>query len=117
MDERKYRQRGYMDSDRPDSRGPRPDGDRPKPQGPRPPIDITGPRLPRLVQAVTAARLAEHVVIQKYDVTILEAIAHVVEHFGQHTGQIMFVTKMLTGKDLGYYRHLKTTAAHAEKTP
>lgn len=51
--DRKYRQHGYMDSDR-DSRGPR--DDRPKPQGPRPPIDITGPRLPRLVQHVAAAR-------------------------------------------------------------
>ena len=51
--DRKYRQPGYMDSDRSDSRGFR--EDRPKP-GPRPPIDITGPRLPRLVQAVTAAR-------------------------------------------------------------
>ncbi len=55
--DRKYRQRGYQDSDRPESRGGRPNNDeRPKPQGPRPPIDITGPRLPRLVQAVTAAR-------------------------------------------------------------
>ena len=51
--DRKYRQHGYMDSDR-DNRGPRPDA--PKPQGPRPPIDVTGPRLPRLVQHVAAAR-------------------------------------------------------------
>jgi hypothetical protein len=51
--DRKYRQHGYMDSER-DSRGPR--DDRPKPQGPRPPIDVTGPRLPRLVQHVAAAR-------------------------------------------------------------
>src|SRR5579864_6081293 len=51
--DRKYRQHGYMDSDR-DGKGFR--EDRPKPQGPRPPIDITGPRLPRLVQHVAAAR-------------------------------------------------------------
>ena len=51
--DRKYRQHGYMDSDR-DGRGPR-DGS-PKPQGPRPPIDVTGPRLPRLVQHVAASR-------------------------------------------------------------
>lgn len=49
--DRKYRQRGYHDSDR---EFPRPD--RPKPQGPKLPIDVTGPRLPRLVQAVTASR-------------------------------------------------------------
>lgn len=52
-DDRKYKQRGYMDSDR-ESKGPRPD--RGKPSGPRPPIDVTGPRLPRLLQNVVAAR-------------------------------------------------------------
>jgi len=51
--DRKYRQNGYMDTDR-DSKGYR--DDRPKPQGPRLPIDITGPRLPRLVQHVAALR-------------------------------------------------------------
>jgi hypothetical protein len=53
--DRKYRQHGYMDSDRDNNnRGFR--EDRPKPQGPRPPIDVTGPRLPRLVQHVAASR-------------------------------------------------------------
>jgi hypothetical protein len=51
--DRKYRQPGYMDSERPE-RGPR--EDRSRPQGPRLPIDVTGPRLPRLVQAVAASR-------------------------------------------------------------
>src|SRR5262249_50919342 len=55
--ERKYRQRGYMDSGRESSQNGRPHHeDRPRPAGPRPPLDVTGPRLPRLVQAVTAAR-------------------------------------------------------------
>jgi hypothetical protein len=54
-DDRKYRQRGYMDSPNGDSRDRR-ISDRPKPSGPRPPIDITGPRLPRLLQNVVAAR-------------------------------------------------------------
>jgi hypothetical protein len=53
MDEdRRYRQRGYMDSGR-DSAGRKPE-DRPK--GPRPSLDVTGPRLPRLVQTVVASR-------------------------------------------------------------
>ncbi len=52
--DRKYRQHGYMDSDR-DGRNHRSE-ERPKPQGPRLPIDVTGPRLPRLVQHVAAAR-------------------------------------------------------------
>ena len=65
---------------------------------------------------VTAERLSQRVTIQKYDVTVLEAIYHVVEHFAMHTGQIVFATKMLTGADLGFYRHL-SGAAHHHRTP
>jgi hypothetical protein len=55
MDEdRKYRQRGYMDSDRGSNGGRR--EDRPRLSGPKLPLDVTGPRLPRLVQTVVAAR-------------------------------------------------------------
>jgi hypothetical protein len=52
--DRKYRQNGYMDTDRDSNKSFR--DDRPKPQGPRLPIDVTGPRLPRLVQHVAASR-------------------------------------------------------------
>lgn len=62
-------------------------------------------------------RLNERVAIQKYDMTVLEAIYHVVEHFSMHTGQIVFATKMLTGGDLGFYSHLRSAAAHGQKTP
>jgi hypothetical protein len=56
MDDRKYRQHGYQDSDRP-SNGERKEGQRPpRPSGPRTMQDPSGPRLPRLVQAVTASR-------------------------------------------------------------
>jgi hypothetical protein len=56
-DDRKYRQRGYMDSDRDRQSGVR-NGDHrpPKPSGPRTMQDPNGPRLPRLVQSVTASR-------------------------------------------------------------
>jgi uncharacterized damage-inducible protein DinB len=60
-----------------------------------------------IVRAVPAARLTERITPQGYDVTVLEAIAHVVEHFSQHTGQIILLTKILTGKDLAYYQHLR----------
>ena len=53
-DDRKYRQRGYMDTN--GAARDRQFTDRPKPSGPRPPIDVTGPRLPRLLQNVVAAR-------------------------------------------------------------
>jgi uncharacterized damage-inducible protein DinB len=66
---------------------------------------------------VTAERLAERIVVQNYETTVLGAIYHVVEHFSGHTGQIVFATKMLSGADLGFYRHLRTAAPHGEKTP
>lgn len=67
--------------------------------------------------AITPQRLLDRVTIQKYDVPVLEAIYHVVEHFSAHTGQILFATKMLTGSDLGFYAHLRTTDPHGHKTP
>ena len=67
-----------------------------------------------IVATVPGERLPERLTIQGYDVTVLEAIYHVVEHFSMHTGQIIFVTKMLTGADLGFYRHL---SAHAASNP
>jgi len=47
---------------------------------------------------------------QNYEVTVLEAIYHVVEHFSGHTGQIIAATKAMTGADLGFYRHLSGSA-------
>jgi uncharacterized damage-inducible protein DinB len=69
------------------------------------------------IGAVTPERLAERVVIQKYELSVLEAIYHVVEHFSLHTGQIIFATKMLTGSDMGFYSHLRSSTAHGRKTP
>jgi uncharacterized damage-inducible protein DinB len=69
------------------------------------------------LEGLPAERLAARITVQSYDVTVLEAIYHVVEHFSGHTGQIIYLTKALTGEDLGFHRHLKTTAEHAEPTP
>jgi uncharacterized damage-inducible protein DinB len=59
-----------------------------------------------LIRALPHQRLAERVTIQGDDVTLLKAIFHVVEHFSGHTSQIIFLTKMLTGEDLGFYSYL-----------
>lgn len=71
-----------------------------------------------LIRALPPERLAETVTPQNYEVSVLEAIYHVVEHFAQHTGQIIHITKDQTGEDLGFYRHLKSAnpgPAPAEK--
>jgi uncharacterized damage-inducible protein DinB len=47
--------------------------------------------------------------IQGYTVTGLDAVYQVVEHFGLHHGQILYVTKLLRGVDLGFYRELDKT--------
>ena len=62
-------------------------------------------------------RLAERTTIQGYDVTVLKSILHVVEHFSGHTAQIIFITKMVTGEDLGFYSYLSKSQAHAESNP
>jgi uncharacterized damage-inducible protein DinB len=70
-----------------------------------------------LIRSLPHSRLTERVTIQSYDVTVLEAIYHVVEHFSGHTGQVIFATKLLTGEDLGFHAHLSRARAHSEKTP
>jgi uncharacterized damage-inducible protein DinB len=42
--------------------------------------------------------------IQGYDVTVLEAIYHVVEHFSMHTGQIILLTKARTAGDISLWQ-------------
>jgi uncharacterized damage-inducible protein DinB len=69
-----------------------------------------------VIESLSAERLAARVRIQGYDVTVLEAIYHVVEHFSHHTGQIIFATKLFTQEDPGFYAHLKQSA-HGRKTP
>jgi uncharacterized damage-inducible protein DinB len=59
-----------------------------------------------IIRSLPPERLAEEVTIQGYDETVLKAIFHVVEHFSGHTAQIIFITKMLTGEDLGFYSYL-----------
>jgi len=48
-------------------------------------------------------RLLDQFKIQGLETSALAAIMHVVEHFSMHTGQIFFLTKLLTNKDLAFY--------------
>lgn len=47
--------------------------------------------------------ILEHRKFQGTDESVLDAIFHVVEHFSMHTGQIILITKILTGSDLRFY--------------
>jgi uncharacterized damage-inducible protein DinB len=56
-----------------------------------------------VLAAFDPSRVLEERRIQGYDVSVLEALFHVVEHFAMHTGQIILLTKMLKGADLKFY--------------
>jgi uncharacterized damage-inducible protein DinB len=58
---------------------------------------------------LTAEDLAAPMEIQGYQTTGLAAVYHVVEHFGLHYGQIVYITKMLRDHDLGFYKELDAT--------
>jgi uncharacterized damage-inducible protein DinB len=68
-----------------------------------PPLQQTVARAAEVIVGLSAARLLARVTIQGYDVTVLAAVFHVVEHFSLHTGQIVYQTKILTGLDLSLY--------------
>jgi uncharacterized damage-inducible protein DinB len=50
------------------------------------------------------ASLGDHRPIQGREVTVLQAIYHAVEHLSLHAGQILYIAKLRSGKDLGFYR-------------
>jgi uncharacterized damage-inducible protein DinB len=56
-----------------------------------------------VLRALSPDALSERRVIQGRDVTVLDAIYHVVEHFSMHTGQILYIVKLRTGEDLGLW--------------
>ena len=53
---------------------------------------------------IKSADLVRMFSIQGFDVTGLQAVCHVAEHFAFHAGQIIFVTKLKQGKDLKFTR-------------
>jgi len=61
--------------------------------------------LARLAEADLLARYE----IQGYNVSGLDAVYQVVEHFGLHYGQILYIAKNLCGNDLCFYSELNKT--------
>jgi uncharacterized damage-inducible protein DinB len=69
-------------------------------------LDDTIRRASTVISQLTEADLLATYEIQGYTVTGLYAVYHVVEHFGMHHGQVLYITKLLRGEDLGFYREL-----------
>ena len=77
----------------------------------------------RVLRRLSATELARIYVIQGLQVTGLNAIFHVVEHFAFHTGQIIFISKQQLRRDLDFThlpgdtpRH-RTRATASRKLP
>jgi len=72
-------------------------------------LGATMNKAAQVLDRLTEADLVAPYEIQGYHVTGLEAVYQVVEHFGLHYGQIAYISKSLTGNDLGFYRELSKT--------
>lgn len=55
-----------------------------------------------VLKRLSAEDLVRIYSIQKFKVTGLEAVFHVAEHFSHHAGQIILLTKMMSGNDLKF---------------
>ena len=79
-------------------------------RGPLPPRILTSrlrktvEKACRVLAKLSPEDLARVYTIQKFRVTGMEAAFHVAEHFSHHAGQIILLTKMLTGRDLKFTR-------------
>ena len=63
-------------------------------------FDATVTEARQVIDSLPPERLLERTTPQGRDVSVLEAIFQVVTHVHQHTGQVILLTKQMTGKDL-----------------
>jgi hypothetical protein len=64
-----------------------------------------------ILRDLPASRLGEPRLIQGYQVSTLEAVYQVVQHFALHTGQIVLLAKAASGRDFGFYSYLTPTGS------
>jgi hypothetical protein len=72
-------------------------------------LDGTLQEASAVLSRLTESDLTATYHIQGYTVSGLHAVYQVIEHFGMHHGQILYVTKLIRGEDLGFYRALDKT--------
>jgi len=67
-------------------------------------LEETLGQVAEVLDGLPEESLREERVIQGFRVSVFQALYHVVEHFSMHTGQILYLSKLRSGKDLGFYR-------------
>ena len=60
-----------------------------------------------VLDETTPEKLLNKRPVQTFEESGLTILIHVTEHFSYHTGQISWITKMLTSEDLGFYEGIK----------
>ncbi len=67
-------------------------------------LEETLAEVDAVLAGIREESLEEERNVQGLPGTVLSAVYHVVEHFSMHTGQILYLSKLRTGTDLGFYR-------------
>lgn len=65
-------------------------------------LDATLNDVDQALARLASDALEHRINVQRYDVSKLQAIYHVVEHFSYHLGQILYVYKLRKGKGPGF---------------
>jgi hypothetical protein len=79
-------------------------------------LDATIQQASEVLARLTVDDLLAHYEIQGYKVRGLDAVYQVVEHFSLHYGQIVYIAKSLTGRDLGFHKELNQTGYPPSKS-
>ena len=78
-------------------------------RGPRPKaelialVEATAREVDRVLADLPERSLLDRIEVQGFSVTRLHAVYHAIEHFSYHLGQVAYVTKLRTGRDLGIF--------------
>jgi uncharacterized damage-inducible protein DinB len=75
-------------------------------------LRTTVSEIDKVLAGFDPSRLLNDYKIQGTTSTALAAIFHVTEHFSMHTGQIILLTKLMTGRDLQFYGFEGDTPLH-----
>ncbi|MEO5817047.1 MAG: DinB family protein [Gemmatimonadaceae bacterium] len=67
-------------------------------------LRVTLDEADAVIAALSADDLASRRTIQGRDVTVFDAVYHVVEHFSLHTGQIILLTKQFAPGAIQFYK-------------
>lgn len=67
-------------------------------------LESTLAEVDEVLSHLASEDLQRNLEIQGLPVTGLDALYHVVEHFSMHTGQIIYISKLRSAADLGFYR-------------